>query len=127
VGDKVCPIDLECVEHTSDIVALGLLVVPALGTGGEPHPAQVGHNHGMVGGKLRREGNPHVAGLTITVKQDRGGSLTADPHMYNRPIRRNILGSEPGWKGLHICASGHDHIFRDAIKPGHQFSSGPTT
>jgi hypothetical protein len=62
----------------------------------------------MVEGKLRSERNPHVAGLTITVEQDRGWSLTADPHMYGHPIRRNILGSEPGRKWLHLCIGGHE-------------------
>jgi hypothetical protein len=53
--------------------------------------------------------------LPITVLMSAGCAspwpLTADPHMYDRSIRRDILGSEPGWKWLHVCASGHEHIF----------------
>lgn len=78
----------------------------------DSHAPHVGHNHGMVASKLRREGNPHVAGLAVT---DRAWPLTADPHMPVRPIGRNILGSETGWKGLHVCIRGHEHF---SIRPG---------
>ena len=110
MGDEVCPIDRQRVEHAGDIVALGFLVVTALWPRRKPHPAQVGHDHGMVAGEFRREGNPHVTGLAVTVEKDCRRSLAADPHMQSRAVRQNVLSPEFRRKRPHLCSVGHERI-----------------
>ena len=79
VRHEVRALDPEHVEQAGNILTLCLLVVSSGRTSGEPHPAQIGGDNGMVVGELRCERRPHIAGLSIPVKQDDCRSLAADP------------------------------------------------
>ena len=54
VRNEIGALNAECIQHAGDIPALGLLVVTALGTRGEPHSPQVGRHYRMIAGEFRR-------------------------------------------------------------------------
>jgi hypothetical protein len=116
-------LDPECVEQAGDILTLCLLIVSSSRAGGEPHPA--GGNDGMVAGELRGERSPHIACLSIPVKQDDSRSLFADPYRQGRAIRSDVLNFEAGWKRLNICGGGHQHTFLAARDRRRQFCCLP--
>ena len=122
---EVGALDPECIEQAGDILTLCLLVVSSGSAGGEPHPAKIRGNNSMIAGKLRRERRPHIACLSIPVKQDDSGSLSADPYRQGRAIRSDVLDFEPGWKRLHISGGGHQHTFLAARNCGRQFCCLP--
>src|SRR5271169_6620085 len=61
MGDKVGPLDLQLVENTRDIAALGFLVIAIFGMRREPHSPQ---------------GCPHVARVAEAVQHDDGQPST---------------------------------------------------
>src|SRR5262249_43690609 len=70
-----------------------------------PHAAKIGNHDRMVAGEIDRHGRPHVARLTVAVKQDHGGAAAAGAHMDRRTVRRDVLNAEFRRKleRLHVC------------------------
>ena len=80
----------------------------------------------MVAGKLSGERRPHIACLSISVKQDDGRSLSTDPYRQGRDrqgraVRSDVLNFEIGRKRMHICGGGHQHTFLGASDRRRQF------
>ena len=121
VRHEVRAFDPERVEQAGNILTLCLLVVSSGRAGGEPHPAQIGGNNGVVAGKLRCKRRPHITCLTIPVKQDNRRSLSANPYREGRAIRSDVLNFETGWKRLHICGGGHRECSLEARNRPWQF------
>ena len=94
VGDEIGAVDLQRVEHAGDIAGLGLLVVAALGLGRQAEAAQIGHDHGVVAGKVVGHRRPHVAGFAVTVQQDDGRSRAADADVDRRAVGLDVLRLE---------------------------------
>jgi hypothetical protein len=94
VGDESRALDFEGIEDAGNVAALRFLVVAAGRLGREPHSAQVGNNHRVVGRQVLGKRHPHVAGLAISVQQHHCWTRAADTHIKLRPIRRDVSRAE---------------------------------
>ena len=86
--------------RSGDIARLTGLGVAGVGMSREPHAAQVGHNHHMIGHQPGRDRRPHVAGIAEAVQQDNRRPLTTDTNIELSAIGLDGLGLERGWKRL---------------------------
>ncbi len=85
VRDEIGLVDLQTVEHAGNVDRLVLLRVAGVGMRGEPHAAQIRHDHGVVGHQLPRNRRPHVAAIAETVK-----------HQGATAVRRSRLSQRVG-------------------------------
>jgi hypothetical protein len=91
MGDQIDLPDLQRIEHTGNVIALRLLVIPAHRPRREPHAAQIGHDHRVIARKVRRQRRPHVAGFTIAMQQNDSRPAPADTHMQRGGVGGDIL------------------------------------
>ena len=94
MGDDVGTIDLEPVKDSRDVLRLVHLGEAAGWVGRPPEPAQVGNNDRMIAHQLRGHRRPHVAGLTVTVKQDDRGPRSAHADVDHRAVGADLLRAE---------------------------------
>lgn len=64
---------------------------------GQAHGAQVRHDDGVVLDEHRREGCPHIAGVTETVQQDDGRPFSSDANVKTGSIGRHHLHTK-AWR-----------------------------
>jgi hypothetical protein len=91
VADVVCnersALDFENIEDACNVAALRFLVVAAGRLGREPHSAQVGNDHRVIGRQIFGKRHPHITGLAISVQQHYRWTRAADTHIKLRDAR----------------------------------------